>query len=286
MVAAESSMQAATLGQLIELATHALTVTSESPRLDAELLLAEAAGLNRSTVVAFPERAVGAAVRETFERLVAKRREGMPTAYLLGQREFFSLMLEVGPGVLVPRPETELVVETALDSIPVSESLSVLDLGTGSGAIALAIKHERPRASVLAVDSSAAALEIARRNAAALDIDVEFIQSDWFSALEGLQFDVIVANPPYVRSDDPALATALRHEPAAALDGGREGLDAIRVIVSTAARHLTPGGHLLVEHGEDQGEPSRSLAEQAGFDDVRTFTDLAGRDRLLVARAR
>ena len=274
-----------TLGYLADSATRTLAAASDSPRLDAELLLAEAAGVSRSTVVAFPERTVDSDVRDAFEQLVARRRADVPVAYLLGRREFFSLTLEVGPSVLVPRSETELVVETAMGLICESEPLAVLDLGTGSGAIALAIKNERPRANVTAVDSSTEALEIARRNAAALDVDVEFIESEWFGALERRQFDVIVANPPYVRSDDPALPIALRHEPAAALDGGSDGLDAIRVIVSTAIRHLTPGGHLLVEHGDDQGTASAQLAERAGFRDVRTLADLAGRDRLLIARA-
>lgn len=285
VAAIETSLEAITLGNLADSAAQALAAASESPRLDAELLLAEAAGVSRSVVIAFPERVVDADVKEAFERLVEQRRAEMPVADLLGQREFYSLTLAVGPGVLVPRPETELVVETALALIAGTEPVAVLDLGTGSGAIALAIKHARPRANVLAVDSSRDALVIAQRNAAALDIDVEFMESHWFGALEGRSFDVVVANPPYVRSDDPALAVALRHEPVAALDGGRDGLDAIRVIVAAASRYLAPGGYLLVEHGEDQGEACRTLAEQAGFLDVRTRADLAGRDRVLVASA-
>lgn len=285
MAAAEISMDAATLGDLADSATRSLAETSDSPRLDAELLLAKTADVSRTTIVAFPERTVRAEVRRAFEQLVEQRREHVPIAYLLGQREFFSLALEVGPGVLVPRPETELVVETVLGLMADTEQSAVLDLGTGSGAIALAIKHERPRARVTAVDSSAAALAIARRNAAALDIEIELAESDWFSALSGRTFDVVVANPPYVPSDDPALAIALRHEPAAALDGGRDGLDAIRLVVASAIDHLASGGHLLVEHGDEQGGASRELAEQAGFRDVRTLTDLAGRDRVLIARA-
>lgn len=285
MAAAGLSMGVATLGNLADWAARTLAATSESPRLDAELLLAAAANVSRSAIVAFPERAVEPAAREAFERLVEQRGAHVPVAYLLGQREFFSLMLEVGPDVLVPRPETELIVETALELIAENKPAAVLDLGTGSGAIALAIKHERPRANVTAVDSSTEALTIAKRNAAALEIEVELRESDWVGALEDREFDVIVANPPYVRSDDPALATALRHEPAAALDGGRDGLDAIRSIVASAVRYLTPGGYLLVEHGDEQGDASRKLAEQAGYRDVRTLADLAGRNRVLVARA-
>ncbi|MDH3417914.1 MAG: peptide chain release factor N(5)-glutamine methyltransferase [Gammaproteobacteria bacterium] len=278
-------MEVTTLGNLADSATRTLAAASDSPRLDAELLLAEAAGVSRSTIIAFPERLAGTEVRDTFEQLVEQRRAHVPIAYLLGQREFFSLTLEVRPGVLVPRPETELIVETALELIPEDGPALVLDLGTGSGAIALAIKHERSRANVIAVDSSKEALVIARRNAATLGLDVQFMASDWFSALEDHEIDVIVANPPYVRSDDPALAIALRHEPAVALDGGRDGLDAVRLIVANAIRHLTPGGYLLVEHGDYQGDASRALAEQAGYRDVRTLADLAGRDRVLAARA-
>lgn len=278
-------MEVTTLGNLADSATRTLAAASDSPRLDAELLLAEAAGVSRSTIIAFPERLAGTEVRDTFEQLVAQRRAQVPIAYLLGQREFFSLTLEVRPGVLVPRPETELIVETALELIPEDGPALVLDLGTGSGAIALAIKHERSRANVIAVDSSKEALVIARRNAATLGLDVQFMASDWFSALADHEIDLIVANPPYVRSDDPALAIALRHEPAVALDGGRDGLDAVRLIVANAIRHLTPGGYLLVEHGDYQGDASRALAEQAGYRDVRTLADLAGRDRVLAARA-
>ena len=285
MAAAENTTVSATLGGLADRGAQTLAAASDSPRLDAELLLAEAAGVSRSAIVAFPERPVSAEACDAFARLLEQRRAHVPVAYLLGQREFFSLTLEVGPGVLVPRPETELIVETALSVIPDDSPAQVLDLGTGSGAIALAIKHERPCVGVTAVDSSEEALAIARRNAATLGLDVQFAESDWFSAVESGELDLIVANPPYVRSDDPALAIALRHEPAVALDGGRDGLDAIRVIVATAIRHLAPGGYLLVEHGDDQGEASRKLAEQTGYRDVRTLQDLAGRDRVLAARA-
>ena len=273
------------IGGLVESAARTLAATSDSPRLDAELLLAETAGISRSAIVAFPERAVDEDVRVRFERLVQQRRAHVPIAYLLGRREFFSLTLEVGPGVLVPRPETERIVEAALTVITASEPVSVLDLGTGSGAIALAIKHERPLADVTAVDSSTEALAVARRNAAGLDLDVRFRESDWFGALEGQSFDVVVANPPYVRSGDPALAITLQHEPAPALDGGRDGLDAIRVIVAEAIGHLRPGGYLLVEHGAEQGADCRDFAEQAGYGQVRTIADLAGHDRVLIASA-
>lgn len=278
-------MLSTSLGSLADSAARTLAAASDSPRLDAQLLLAKAAGVSRSAIVAFPERLVGADVREAFEQLVEQRRAHVPVAYLTGQREFFSLTLEVAPGVLVPRPETELIVETALDLIPEDRPAAVLDLGTGSGAIALAIKQARPRAEIVAVDASTQALAIAQRNAAAHGLDVQFAESDWFSAVERQDFDLIVANPPYIRSDDPVLAIALRHEPAVALDGGCDGLDAIRIIVATAIRYLAPGGNLLIEHGDEQGEASRELAEQTGYRGVRTLPDLAGRDRVLAARA-
>lgn len=283
MAIARSAVNPVTLGELVEWATEALTTRSESARLDAELLLSHAAGVGRSTIRAFPDRAVGVEARRAFEQLIERRRDNVPTAYLLGKREFYSLDLAVGPAVLVPRPETELVVETALVILADDAPAELLDLGTGSGAIALAIKHERPRARVMAIDSSAAALGIARGNAAALGLDVEFLKSDWFEALAGRRFDVIVANPPYVASVDLALSGALRHEPTAALDGGPDGLDALRAIIRTAAPYLLPAGTLVIEHGDAQGEASRALALENGYTQVRTLKDLAGRDRVLVA---
>ncbi len=234
--------------------------------------------------MAFPERAIGAADRHVFEELVERRRDDVPTAYLIGKREFYSLSLKVGPAVLVPRPETELVVETALELLADDAPVDVLDLGTGSGAIALAIKYERPQVRAIAVDASTAALALARGNAVALGLDIEFVESNWFEVLGGRRFDVIVANPPYVASDDPALAGALRHEPAAALDGGPDGLDAVRAIIGAASDYLLPGGALILEHGDAQGEAARAIAFGSGLTDAQTRKDLAGRDRVLVAR--
>jgi len=274
-----------TLGNLANWAAERLAVTSDSPRLDAELLLAKAADVSRSTIVAFAERVVVADVRDAFVQLIEQRCDDVPVAYLTGQREFYSLLMAVDSNVLVPRPETERIVEAALDSIAEAKSVAVLDLGTGSGAIALAIKDARPQADITAVDASEEALAIAQRNAAAHGLDVQFLKSDWFSAVEGRAFNLIVSNPPYVRSDDPALRGPLRHEPAAALDGGPDGLDAIRLIISAACEYLSTDGRLLVEHGDEQGEATRRLADQAGYRDVQTFQDLGGRDRVLTARA-
>ncbi|HEX6998313.1 MAG TPA: peptide chain release factor N(5)-glutamine methyltransferase [Gammaproteobacteria bacterium] len=258
----------------------------DSPRLDAELLLAHAAGLARSAVIAFRERGVDGGVVERYRGLVARRAAGEPLAYLLGRKEFFSLELAVTPDVLVPRPETEVLVERALDLLPPAGERRVLDLGTGSGAIALAIKHERPRADVTAADASAAALAVARANGERLGLAVRFVCSDWFEALAGERFELIACNPPYVRSTDPALAHALRFEPREALDGGPDGLAAYRAILGHAAAHLAPGGHLLLEHGHDQQQALVELARSRGFETEAALRDYAGHPRVVVLRGR
>jgi len=268
-----------TLADLLTSATTRLAPASESPRLDAELLLAEALGVPRSHLRAAPEAHPDDAATARFAALLARRAAGEPVAYLLGRREFWSLELEVGPAVLVPRPETELLVSEALQRIPVGTAARLLDLGTGSGAIALALKHERPDAAVTAVERSPAALAVARRNAHRLRLEVELLEGDWFAPLGGRRFDAIVANPPYVARADPHLA-ALRHEPLAALTAGADGLDDLRRIVAAAPAHLAPGGWLLVEHGADQGRSVRELFAAAGFDRVGTAADGAGRARV------
>jgi release factor glutamine methyltransferase len=273
-----------TLGSLADWATRALAACSDTPHLDAELLLARAAGVGRTTIRAFPERTVAPSGQAALETLVERRRDAVPIAYLLGEREFYSLRLEVGSNVLVPRPETELVVDTALAVLPRGRRARVLDLGTGCGAIALAIKHARPQAEVAAVDASAAALALARRNAASLGLEIETLESNWLDGLDDRCFDVIVANPPYVCSDDPVLRGALRHEPLLALDGGPDGLDAIRSIIAAAPAHVAPRGTVIVEHGESQGAAVRAIAESAGLRGARTLRDLAGHERVLVAK--
>lgn len=195
-----------------------------------------------------------APARARFEALLARRQAGEPVAYLLGRQGFWSLELEVSPATLIPRPETELLVELALARLPAGQSLRVADLGTGSGAIALALARERPQAHVVATDASAEALTVARRNAARLGLGrVEFRDGDWLVPLAQERFDLIASNPPYIEQDDPHLAQGdLRFEPPAALASGADGLDAIRVIVRDAGRHLHPGGWLLLEHGWNQ----------------------------------
>jgi release factor glutamine methyltransferase len=268
----------ATLAQLLDDATAALE-GSESPRLDAELLLAHALGQSRSALRAHPERHADPAAAAAFAALLARRRAGTPVAYLLGQREFWSLELSVSPAVLVPRPETERLVELALDRSAGDRALDAVDLGTGSGAIALALKRERPAWRIAAVERSAEALAVARANGARLGLPIEWLLGDWYGPVAGRRFELIVSNPPYVAAGDPHLA-ALAHEPASALVAGDDGLDALRTIVAGAAAALAPGGQLLVEHGADQGAAVRALFAAAGFEGVETATDGAGLPRV------
>ena len=270
-----------TVATLIARGAHLLAAAGDPMRssaiLDSELLLAHALGAARAGLLAHPERVVGAAEAARFGELLRRRAAGEPLAYLTGRREFWSLELAVSAAVLVPRPETELLVERALAlwKRPTGE---VADLGTGSGAIALALASERPRWRILASDVSAAALQIARQNAAALNLAIEFRQGDWFAALQGECFDVLISNPPYVAAADPAL-TALRHEPRQALSPGEDALAALRLLARGAARHLRPGGWLLLEHGATQGAQLREELVLAGFGHVRSHTDLAGHER-------
>ncbi len=273
-----------TVGGLVAWAVRELTGASPSPLLDAELLIAFVTGQPRSSVLAFPERAVRTALGDEVERLVERRARGEPLAYLVRGQEFYSLPLRVTPAVLIPRPETELLVDEALAHLPRGEVRAVLDLGTGSGAIALAIKRERPMATVTGADVSAAALIVARANAERLDLDVRFVESDWFAALTGERFDLIVCNPPYVASEDRAFE-GLGYEPRLALDGGTDGLDSLRAVVAGAREHLNEGGLLLLEHGHDQRAALVELAGTLGWRVVASHADLAGHARMLVLEA-
>lgn len=269
------------------LASAAARIGGDEARFEAELLLAHALGKTRAWLFAWPEFEPERAQRGAFERLVAARERGEPIAYLIGRREFRALDLVVTPAVLIPRPETELLVERALERIPADSDAAIADLGTGSGAIALALAHERPRARVLASDASADALSVARANAERLGLaNVAFAHGDWCAALGDARFDVIVSNPPYIAAGDPHLREGdLRYEPAAALASGSDGLDAIRAIVARAPAHLREGGWLLFEHGWDQAERVRGLLAAAGFADVRSEVDIEGRDRVTLAGA-
>lgn len=275
-------MQPGTLQSLLAAASASLASTSDSPRLDAELLLAHALGQDRSYLRAWPERTPAPAQAARFESLLARRQAGEPVAHLLGVREFWSLELQVTPDTLIPRPETELLVERALLRIPADRPATVADLGTGSGAIALAIASERPRAQVLATDRAAAALAVARRNAAAHAIDtVEFREGDWCAGLPADSFDVILSNPPYIAAQDPHLAQGdARFDPRSALVSGPDGLDDLRRLIPAALACLKPGGWLLVEHGYDQGPALVRLFEVAGYQDVQDHADLAGNSRM------
>ena len=248
---------------------EALSASSLDAR-EARILLAAATGFSQAAVLAFPERALPAEDAERFAQFAARRRAGEPVAYILGEQEFYGLRLTVTPAVLIPRPETELLVDLALER----EFARAADLGTGCGAIALAIKHERPAAAVVAVEASAAALEVARRNAVRLALEVDWRHGRWCEPLAEESYDLVLANPPYVAAGDPHLA-ALGYEPAQALVAGADGLDAIRAIAAQAPQHLDAGGWLLIEHGMGQDAVARELLVHAGLRDVRTWPDLA-----------
>jgi len=272
-----------TTASALSQATEGLAAISGSPRLDAEILLAHITGKNRSHFRAWPEKELAPEEAAEFWRLVGQRREGVPIAYLIGLREFWSREFEVSPEVLIPRPETELLVEQALTIIPPDRAARILDLGVGSGAIAITLALERPLAEVSALDLSPAALAVAQRNAARHRAgDVRFLHSDWFGALPHDKcFDVIVSNPPYIAETDPHLSRGdVRFEPALALSSGADGLNDIRRIVRQAPAHLVSGGWLLIEHGYDQAEAVRGLLQQTGFEAVASHADLQGHRRV------
>jgi release factor glutamine methyltransferase len=245
--------------------------------LDAELLLAHVLGTERWRLTAHPEQTVSAGDAERFRALLARRANGEPLAYLTGRREFWSLEFAVTRDVLVPRPETELLIERALALRPQAEA-RVADLGTGSGAIAIALAHERPQWQVVATDASSAALAVAGRNSATLGVQGEFRHGDWYAPLAGERFDLLLSNPPYVAADDPAMQ-ALRHEPAMALTPGADALRCLRTLAQGAAQHLLPGGWLILEHGATQGAQLRDELVLAGLGHVRSHRDLGGHER-------
>ncbi|WP_426702257.1 peptide chain release factor N(5)-glutamine methyltransferase [Rhodanobacter sp. Col0626] len=251
-------------------------------RVDAELLLLHVVQKPRSWLFTHADDVLDRDVQKAYASLLERRAAGEPVAYITGRRGFWSLDLEVTPATLIPRPETELLVELALQRLPLNAVCSVADLGTGSGAIALAIASERPRANVIATDASAAALAVAQRNAQRHAIgNVAFLHGDWLTPLAGQLFDLIVSNPPYIEAADPHLAQGdLRFEPSGALASGRDGLDDIRRIVREAHVHLRADGWLLFEHGWNQGDAARALLVDAGYAEVFTARDLEGRDRI------
>lgn len=257
------------------------------PEGEADLLLRHVLRRGPAWLFAHGDARVSEADIAQFDALVAAREAGQPVAYLTGRRGFWTLDLDVTPATLIPRPETERLVELALERLPPGPP-AVADLGTGSGAIALAIASERPDARVVATDTSGDALDLARRNAQRHGLErVEFRQGDWLAPVAGERFDLIASNPPYIAEGDPHLARGdLVHEPATALASGPDGLDAIRTIAAAAPAHLVDGGWLLLEHGYDQGARVRALLMAAGFVDIRTERDLEARDRVSLGRRR
>ena len=276
------SLAAATL----QLAT-ALGLEKREARLEARVLAAFAWTVSPAWLIAHDTDPLSDAQTTQFQALLNRRLAGEPVAYLTGTREFYGRPFRVSPGVLIPRPDTELLVERALACIPSDQVVDVLDLGTGSGCIAITLALERPLARITAVDRSAAALAIAQRNADGLNARVEFLTSDWFAAfmpprgLAGRRFDLIVCNPPYIAAADPHLARGdVRFEPLTALAAGHDGLADLRRLTTAASAHLKPGGTLLLEHGYDQADAVVELLRQHGFEQICTLRDLAGLNRV------
>lgn len=257
----------------------------DTAQVDCEVLLCTVLNQKRHYLFAHADAVVTASELADFNSLIAKRASGFPVAYLTGNREFWSLSLEVNQHTLIPRPETELLVELALEAIPMDKNACVLDLGTGSGAIAIAIARERPACIVTAIDISLPALTMAQQNATRLGVEnIRFVHSDWFSATVAQPYDLIVSNPPYVESADNGFINGeIRHEPRIALDGGSHGLDAYRRIIPAAVGFLASGGRLLFEHGHTQGEPVRQLLHYNRYRDIQTRQDYAGLDRVTLA---
>ncbi|MGC3982038.1 MAG: peptide chain release factor N(5)-glutamine methyltransferase [Steroidobacteraceae bacterium] len=263
-----------------------LAAVSDAPAREAEWLVEHVTGLNRQQQRQ-DAATLSQAQLQALNELTKQRTEGRPLAYLLGEQHFWTLRLKVTPAVLIPRSETELVVERALHHLPKQMAADVLDLGTGSGAIALAVAQERPSTRLLAVDQSSEALCVATGNAQLNKIgNVDFLRSDWFSAIANRRFQLILSNPPYIAENDPHLEPAvLAHEPRQALLSGSDGLDAIRRIVQTAPNFLSPKGWLILEHGWQQASAVRQLLESAGFSSVASHADLAGHERVTEAQA-
>jgi release factor glutamine methyltransferase len=255
-------------------------------RVDARVLLGHVISRDAAYLITHSDVPLTLEEASAFERLVERRVQGEPVAYLTGSREFFGRRFRVSPAVLIPRPETELVVELALERLPATRQASVLDLGTGSGCIAISVALARPQAGLTAADRSREAIAVARENARALGAaNLRFVSSDWYSALAGARFDLIVANPPYVAATDRHLVEGdLRFEPRLALEAGADGLDAIRRVVQGAPRHLAANGWLLTEHGYDQAERVRALMRRYGLEGVFSATDVAGIERVTGGR--
>ncbi|MDO9219998.1 MAG: peptide chain release factor N(5)-glutamine methyltransferase [Thiobacillus sp.] len=274
-----------TVANLINDATARIATTlgleRRDARLDSRVLAAHVLGVDAAWLIAHDTDPLPAQQILAFQSLLVRRLSGLPIAYLTGSREFYGRSFLVSADVLIPRPDTELLIELALARIPPDEAIDVLDLGTGSGCIAITLALERPLARVTAVDRSPVALAIAQRNAKSLNARVDFLTSNWFSALSGRHFDLIVSNPPYIAAADPHLAQGdVRFEPLSALAAGADGLDDLRHLIASACTHLQPGGTLLLEHGYDQAEAVRALLQQNGIASPQNWNDLAGNARV------
>lgn len=267
---------------LLNRATNALSGVSDSAALDAEVLLCHCLNKNRSFLRAWPEHQPSSAQISDFHALIAQRQQGIPVAYLTGIREFWSRDFSVCSDVLIPRPDTELLIELSLDLLPADKPRKIIDLGTGSGILAITLAAERPLAEVIATDISPAALKVAEDNAAQLKVDnVRFMLSHWFDAVPALDFDLVVSNPPYIADDDPHLQQGdLRFEPQSALVSDEKGLKDIRLIAEQTRRHLKNGGRLLLEHGYNQQAEVQAILNQLNFRQVATHTDLSGNPRV------
>lgn len=273
------------VAELLRQAASALKEVSDSPRLDAELLLCHALNKDKTFLFAWPDHEPGDIAEVRFNELLNRRGKGEPVAYLLGYREFYGHRFMVSPATLIPRPDTELLVETALSLLPEEAAMTVADLGTGTGAIGISLALARPQWTVLASDCSRDIVDLAERNARALKADnVRLLQSDWLAAIDG-PLDAVLSNPPYIPVDDPHLDQGdVRFEPRSALVASDNGLDDLRDIAAQSSEKLVAGGWLLMEHGFDQGAAVRQLLREAGFDDVETRQDLAGHERCTLGR--
>lgn len=270
------------LSELITRTSSLLEQSSDSPRLDAEVLLCHLLQKDRAYLLAWPEKELDTETLEEYQQLVQRRLHGEPIAYITGQKEFWSLSFQVNRDTLIPRPETEHLVEYILEHYPAGQALRLADLGTGSGAIALALASERPQWKIEATDSSAPALEVAQSNARQLNINsVSFHQGSWFEPLANQQFEIIVSNPPYIAEDDEHLTRGdVRFEPASALSSGPDGLDDIRQIADQARQHLGPGGLLIIEHGYDQQQKILQIFTSLGYTRPLQLEDMAKKPRI------
>lgn len=272
--------------QALQEAQHLLSANSDSPRIDSEIMLAQVCGKTRTYLRTWPEKSLTPEQLTQFQQLITRRCSGEPVAYITGEREFWDMTLQVSPDTLIPRPETEHLVELALEKIPQKSQWHIADLGTGCGAIALAIARERPHCKILATDTSVAALAVAQNNARHLNIrNVTFIEGHWFEPLGEQQFEMIVSNPPYVHPDDEHLSQGdLRFEPVQALRSIPDGLTDIHVITKAARKHLVSPGWLILEHGYDQGSAVKKMLESLGYSQVSTREDLARNERLTMGK--